>query len=118
MYTITHSHLARPVNTYSEALISLTGSTVVTLHMNDQCTVLSIMPYAIHVREGRLRMLKRIARPLLRGTGLLRRQPSQPITRGLGLTWLHILSQADEGVIGWSAWTRRKPVRGRDTFKK
>ena len=99
-------------------LIRLTGSTVANPHMNDQCTVQSIMPCATHVREGRLRMLKQIAKPLTRGTGLLRRQPSQPITRGLGLTWLHILSQADEGVIGWCARDRRKPVRGLDTFKK
>jgi len=32
----------------------------------------------------------------------------------ISYVWLHIYSQANEGVIGWSASNRRTAIRGKD----
>ena len=92
-------------------LIRLTGSTVATLHMNDQCTVQSIMPCATHVVEGGSAMLKSTVDAVLNWLEDWRTPLHSPI-------WLNIVVHQDRGVIGWCARDRRRPVEGRDTFRK
>ena len=36
----------------------------------------------------------------------------------ISYVWLHIRTQANEGVIGWLAENRRVLIRGKDNFQK